>query len=353
MVYNNAVLTITDTTTPDPYVIFAQEKFFMTFTAGDRVEIWRSKSLINFGATASKHTLWRPPEGTEYSADIWAPELHALRGRWYIYFAAAHPAHGNPSHRMWVLGGPPMYQDPCNGPWEFLGRIHGMPDDHWAVDGTVVELDDELYFIYSGWPIPNPSESDLIQQLFVIKLSSPTEAASQPVLICAPDEPWEKSGAHGINEGPQFLCAPDGSWKGIVYSCAGSWTKDYKMTTLQFLGGDPLHADSWKKGQRPLLETREGPPWGPGHGSFVEFGGEILGIFHGTDGPGDGWNNRKARMQRVSFSAGGPEMGDGKCGPLSDVNVFLGRNASGSPQGHHRSHGLRGLMHYAVEKLRK
>lgn len=129
---------------------------------------------------------------------------------------------------MWALGESPESQDPCARPWELLGHIRGVPEDYWAIDGTVVELDEQLYLLYSGWPIPNPGGSDLIQQLF-IKLSSPVEATSQPVLICAPEEPWEKSGDYGINEGPQFLCAPDGSWKGIVHSCAGSWTKGYKM----------------------------------------------------------------------------------------------------------------------------
>ena len=186
----------------------------------------------------------RPPGGADNSAGLRAPELHALQGRWYVYFAAAHPAHGNASHRMWVLGGPPASQDPCAGPWELLDSIRGMPEDHWAINGTVVELGEELHSTYPGWPTPNPNEPDLIQQLFIIKLSSPVEAMSQSVQICAPEEPWEKSSNHGINEGPQFLCAPDGSWKGIVYSCAGSWTKDYKMSTLQFLGGDPLSAES-------------------------------------------------------------------------------------------------------------
>lgn len=57
MAYNNAVSTITDTTTPDPYALFTYGKFYITFTAGDGVEIWCSESLTRFGVTASKHTI--------------------------------------------------------------------------------------------------------------------------------------------------------------------------------------------------------------------------------------------------------------------------------------------------------
>lgn len=70
----------------------------------------------------------RPPPDQPYSDGVWAPELHDLNGRWYIYFAANHPARGNPSHRMWVLGGGPSNQDPLDpSQWQFLGGIKGMP----------------------------------------------------------------------------------------------------------------------------------------------------------------------------------------------------------------------------------
>ena len=30
--------------------------------------------------------VWQSPPGTAYSTQVWAPELHRLDGRWYIYF---------------------------------------------------------------------------------------------------------------------------------------------------------------------------------------------------------------------------------------------------------------------------
>ena len=305
----------------------------------------------------------RPPPNTDHSADLWAPELHALYGRWFIYYAAGNPQLGNKSHRMYVLGGPPAEQDPCHGPWDFLGPVRGMPNT-WAIDGTVFTLHNELFTVWSGWPLNNLNDSDLYQQLFIMKLADPVTGASQPVMISQPDHPWEKchdqNGEHGINEGPQFLVSPNGSWAGIVYSCSGSWTNEYKMGVLHYRGGDPLDPRAWHKEHQPLIQTAPGGrgPWGPGHGSFLNLGGEVLSVYHATDNATDGWENRKARCQRVVFTEHGPSMG-GCCGPITnDTNLFIqgGRVPESEQQPMQdtqgKSHGLRGMLHAAKEKIR-
>lgn len=125
---------------------------------------------------------------------------------------------------MVVLAGPPADREPTIGPWQFAGPVQGMPPEQWAIDGTAFEMSGDLYFVYSGWP-RGELHSDLNQHLFIMKLATPTQAASPPVEISKPEHHWEFShdgnGAHGINEGPQFLEAPNGSWKGLIYSCAG------------------------------------------------------------------------------------------------------------------------------------
>ncbi|KAI0473814.1 glycoside hydrolase family 43 protein [Xylariaceae sp. FL0804] len=312
--YDNSTLTLTSISTPDPFVTRAHGRFYMTFTTGNRIEVWSSQSLADIESASARHVIWTPPQGTDHSADLWAPELHALRGRWYIYYAAAHPAHGNKSHRMFVLGGPSAREDPCRGQWEFLGRIHDTPEQ-WAIDGTPFELRQQLYFAYSGWPLDNPGDSDLVQQIFILKLDDPTSAAGPPVAISRPEHRWEIShdgnGDHGINEGPQFLASPDGRCAGLVYSCAGSWTNEYKMAFLRLVGNDPMDPASWHKCAEPMCQAKGSGsgPFGPGHGSFVEINGEVVAVYHATDSPTDGWENRRARAQRVAFTENGPYMG--------------------------------------------
>ena len=129
---------------------------------------------------------------------------------------------------MYVLGGPPAHQDPTQGPWEYLGPIQNMDNKQWAIDGTVVELDGQLYFIYSGWPFDNPTESDLIQRLYILRLQDPLTATSEAVEICRPQEGFEHSGDHRINEGNWTdgdfpMCLTDVALLRSAVSCESRW----------------------------------------------------------------------------------------------------------------------------------
>ncbi|RYP25560.1 hypothetical protein DL768_011437 [Monosporascus sp. mg162] len=335
--YDDTILTLTHEGTPDPFVARSGDNYYLTFTVGERIEIQCSKKFLDLDNPTGRHVIWYrirlqlakpplvrykslteqlrriPPDDTDHSVDLWAPELHSLDDRWYVYYAATHPSLGNRGHRMFVLGGPPASEDPCRGSWESLGRVGGTPEDQWAIDGTVFALDDSLYFVYSGWPLDHGATgSELVQELFIARMESPTSVDGPPVSVSRPDQEWEitrdANGAHGVNEGPQFLAAPDGSWKGLVYSCAGSWTPQYKMATLQYVGGDPMEPRSWRKSSGPLIAANAAGDgvWGPGHGSFLSFGNEVVAIFHATDTPTHGWANRRARVQRVLFTREGP-----------------------------------------------
>src|SRR3546814_1469861 len=90
--------------------------------------------------------VWTPPLGTGYSNNIWAPELHYLQDKWYIYFAADNGQDVN--HRMYVLES--SSEDPLEGTWEMKGKVSDA-SDKWAIDGTILEYKDKLYFIWSGW----------------------------------------------------------------------------------------------------------------------------------------------------------------------------------------------------------
>lgn len=55
-------------------MVAAHGKFYLTFTLGNRVEIWCSSQLENFH-DCQKSVVWQPVPGSPWSADIWAPEL--------------------------------------------------------------------------------------------------------------------------------------------------------------------------------------------------------------------------------------------------------------------------------------
>jgi hypothetical protein len=83
--YNDTILTITNSSCADPYVLWDKGTYYMTFTCGGHIEIWSSDSLFDFESKCKKNVIWRPPPDTPYSADLWAPELHAIHGKWYVY----------------------------------------------------------------------------------------------------------------------------------------------------------------------------------------------------------------------------------------------------------------------------
>jgi len=163
---------ISSVDTPDPWIISHNSLFYLTFTLGSRIEIWSSSDLESFHH-AQKSL-------------IWAPELHFLSGAWYIYFAAERPSQGNASHRTLILRS--YHSDPMNREhWEFLGPLQGVPD-HWAIDATILSLNQELYCCYSGWLLGDHSDTE--QVLYLIKLENPEKAVEETLtLISKPTLP--------------------------------------------------------------------------------------------------------------------------------------------------------------------
>src|SRR5271154_5444662 len=81
--------------TPDPFMIKYNGTYILTFTTGNRVELWRSSLLHDFhDNVAAKRIIWfhpcgtleltdrRPEDANLQMSDIWAPELHIVDDYW-------------------------------------------------------------------------------------------------------------------------------------------------------------------------------------------------------------------------------------------------------------------------------
>lgn len=278
----------------DPWVVKKGDSYYQCWSANGAI-LYASEGSDPYDRDRSA-PIWLPPRGAWNRADVWAPELHFLEGRWYIYYAA--DAGQNESHRMGVLRA--LTDDPL-GKWEDLGQLR--TGGRWAIDGTVLEHGGMLYFVWSGWP----GAVDGRQNLYIAAMSSPEAVSGEPVLLSEPTLPWETK-AMPIMEGPQAL-SKNGTTL-IVYSASGSWTRDYCLGGLVLKSGaDPLDPASWKKLPEPLF-GEDGSVYGPGHASFTVSpdGTEDWILYHAKTGIEHGWD-RNIRAQPFSWKDGLPVFG--------------------------------------------
>src|SRR5689334_5865084 len=71
----------------DPYVICQHGVYHAINTDGRFLFVRRSPDLIDL-YRQEPTVVWTAPRCGPNSKHVWAPELHFLHGRWFIYFAA-------------------------------------------------------------------------------------------------------------------------------------------------------------------------------------------------------------------------------------------------------------------------
>jgi GH43 family beta-xylosidase len=296
----------------DPWITWKDGFYYYTNTSGTRLVLRKGRNLSEL-KSAEQKTIWTPPAGAPYSKEIWAPELHSIGGKWYMYFAA--DTGGNKYHRMYVVENPSA--DPMEGTWEFRGKVSD-PTDKWAIDGSVFEYGDRLYMIWSGWE----GDVDGQQNIYIASMKNPWTIEGQRVRISAPELAWETIGdlnrvevPHvNVNEGPVAL--QNNGKLFIVYSASGCWTDYYCLGMLTFNGkGNPLDPASWTKNPKPVFTYKPAAGvFGPGHNSFFKSpdGTESWIMYHANSATGQGCGRyRSPRAQKFTWRYDGtPDFGE-------------------------------------------
>ena len=303
----------------DPWVIRDPDtgRYYYCYSGGNGVCVNEIADLAHITAEGGTK-VYTAPENTMYSKEYWAPELHKLNGKWYIYVAADDG--DNYHHRMYVLE--------CTGEnptdsFKMVGKLTD-PTDKWAIDGTVAEIGGELYFVWSGWE----GDENVAQNIYIAHMKSPTEIDSARTMLSSPEYRWEKLGGRPtINEGPVAL-AKDGAVH-IIYSASGSWSDFYNLGKLTWHGGDPLDAANWTKSADSVFEKTE-TCYGPGHCSFTTADdGSTWIVYHGNLVSGSGWGGRSVWTQPISWNGDEPVLGS-PIGPKEGLTLPV---ASWSPDG--------------------
>ena len=89
--------------------------------------------------------IWHKRDYGFMSMHIWAPEIHFIDGKWYIYFAAAR-TDAPFDHRMYVLEN--AAENPLEGTWEEKGQIK-TEWESFSLDATTFEHNGTRYLVWA------------------------------------------------------------------------------------------------------------------------------------------------------------------------------------------------------------
>ena len=296
--------------------IYKHEDGYYYFTASvpayDRIEIRRSKTLAGL-EQAETFTAWKHHSKGEMSSLIWAPEIHYLCGKWYIYFAAApnDEVTGDTfNHRMYVLEN--SDPNPLTPNWIEKGQIH-TGWESFSLDATVFEHKNKLYYIWAQEDKGLSEKSH--SNLYISAMENPWTLKGQPALLTHPEYDWERK-MFWVNEGPSVLEKNGHIF--LTYS-ASATDENYCLGMLVANADDDLlDSNAWKKIDHPVFGTSyPHHVYGPGHNSFTvsEDGKTDLLVYHArnyTEIEGDPLYdpNRHTRVQPIHWREDGmPDFG--------------------------------------------
>ena len=295
----------------DPYVIRYKGTYYFTgsYPAFDRIALRKASRLEDL-QQAEEVVIWEKHETGPMSHLIWAPELHRIQNKWYIYFGAA-PNDGQSddtfNHRIFCLEN--EAEDPTTGTWVERGKVEtGM--DTFSLDATSFELNGSQYLVWGQQDLDIPGHSNL----YIARMENPWTLATSPVMLAKPEYDWECI-RFKVCEGPAVITHDDHIY--ITYSASGTGP-EYAMGMLTAdLDADLLDAASWSKSPNPVFTTNaEAHMYGPGHNSFTKAEDDVTDVMvyhvrNYTEIVGDPLYepNRQACAKTISWGAEGPIFG--------------------------------------------
>ena len=266
----------------DPAVIKVGDTYYMyPTTTAVSIECWSSANLEQW---TYEGVVWGPSEpGAWNDADVWAPDVFAYEGRYYLYYTA--------NNRIGAAAA-----DSPTGPFvdvydhPFIGPGYG-DTSFFTIDPHVFQDDDGRLYIYCTFYAP-------FSGIRVAEMDDPVTVTGE----------WE-----------YLLKTQIASWEGLVNE-APWMIKRNGVYYLMFSGNGanlPLYAVGYATSADPMgpFVKYEGNPilsvdwardfYGPGHNS-VSYGpgGEMLMFYHTKKSGSVAWE-REIRINELAFDEDG------------------------------------------------
>lgn len=295
----------------DPWAIKHGDSYYFIESAGGALHISKTQSLTTL--KMNQQEVWSLPDHAGWNQhNLWAPELHFIQEKWYIYYAAGESGPPFTSQRSGVLES--VSEDPFKG---FIDKgqlytgdnIETGEENKWAIDLTVLDLNGQLYAIWSGWE-ENRDTDHTPQHLYIAEMENPWTISGNRVKLSSPEEEWETGGELDLQEGPQILKNEEGDIF-IIYSTRESWLPAYRLGQLKLSdrSADPMNPDNWEKSGPVFMGTEN--VIGAGHASFVKSqdGTEDWIVYHTKVSEEPGWD-RYIHIQPFGWDQqGNPDFG--------------------------------------------
>jgi GH43 family beta-xylosidase len=303
----------------DPWVVRHEGAYYLVQSRRNGLWVYRSDKLTTIADGRNGVQVWAAPDTGWNQANIWAPELHRIDGRWYIYYAGGRPG---PSDAPFIHQRSGVLQsvgDDPQGAYVDRGMLYTGDDiatgadPKWAIDLTVHRLDGQMYALWSGWE-ENTTIARTPQHLYIARMSDPWTISSNRVKISSPTATWERRvdpvDGLDLQEGPEFLTRDSSVF--IIYSTRESWLPAYRLGQLRLTSprADPMNPASYVKTGPVFAGTST--VHGVGHNSFAMSpdSTEHWIVYHAKVDTTPGWN-RVIRMQKFGWNAdGSPDFGE-------------------------------------------
>ncbi|GAB2632341.1 glycoside hydrolase family 43 protein [Belliella aquatica] len=240
----------------------------------DRIVIRKAKT-INGLKEAQEKVIWVKHDKGVMGHHIWAPELHKIDGKWYVYFAAGE-AEDIWNIRMWALSS--SSADPTENNWVEEGQVKSKIDS-FSLDATVFEHNGKRYMIWAQ----NVRGGDHGTALVMSEMQNATTLTGPEIILTEPEFNWERV-KYNVNEGPAVIKR---NGKIFVTYSASATNENYCLGLLWIdEDKDVMDLANWSKSPGPVFYTNEDlKRYGPGHNSFTlaEDDETVIMIYHARD----------------------------------------------------------------------
>lgn len=290
----------------DPWIHQHSDGYFYfmgTVPEYDRLELRRAKTIAGL-ASAEAGVIWRKHATGIMGAHIWAPVIHFIGGKWYVYFAAG-AAEKIWEIRIYVLEN--SSPNPLEGEWVEKGQLK-TGWQSFSLDASTFEHRGQRYLL---WTQRHPDLKGT--NIYIAKMATPWSIGTPAVRLLKPEFPWEQV-RYWVDEGPTVLHRNGRLF--LTYSAADTRAEYCLGLLTADENADLLDPKAWAKSSAPVFATSEANGiYGPGHNCFTTEHGVDLLVYHARnyrDIPGDPLRdpNRHTRVQPVTWRADGtPDFG--------------------------------------------